>query len=194
MLWRILPIARQEFRHVQFWGCGFGLRPRQRVLERNLTQIEKILLGLSDGADVPEPVSRDDLPARIAEGSVTINDVRPADDCVLGHIPGAKNVALHELERIARDLQPGAEIITYCRDPYCIDAHQTVTILRKRGLNTRRLEGGLPEWREEGRRVATSGLGLTRSKRYQRRSETIESRLALWTTLYLQQHRDDRSK
>jgi hypothetical protein len=28
-----------------------------------------------------------------------------------------------------------------------------VTALRKRGLNARRMDGGLPEWREDGRMV-----------------------------------------
>jgi rhodanese-related sulfurtransferase/DNA-binding transcriptional ArsR family regulator len=125
------------------------------VAERNLAQVDKILRGLSDGADAPEPVSRDDLAARIAEGSVTILDIRPVDEFELGHIPGATNVALHELESITSNLQPGAEIIAYCRGPYCIYAHQAVTALRKLGLNARRLEGGLPEWREEGRQVVT---------------------------------------
>jgi len=126
------------------------------VAERNLAQVEKILRGLSDSADAPEPLSRDDLAARIAEGSVTILDIRPADEFELGHIPGATNVALHELERIASNLKPGTEIIAYCRGPYCIYAHQAVAALRKLGLSARRLEGGLPEWREDGRRVATA--------------------------------------
>ncbi len=125
------------------------------VAERNLAQVDKILRGLSDGADAPEPVSRDDLAARIAEGSVTILDVRPADEFELGHIPGATHVALHELERITSKLQPGTEVIAYCRGPYCIYAHQAVAALRKLGLNARRLDGGLPEWREDGRQVVT---------------------------------------
>ncbi len=125
------------------------------VAERNLAQVDKILRGLSDGADAPEAVSRDDLAARIAEGSVTILDIRPVDEFELGHIPSATNVALHELDRITLNLQPGAEIIAYCRGPYCIYAHQAVTALRKLGLNARRLEGGLPEWREDGRPVVT---------------------------------------
>ncbi|MCC5960735.1 MAG: ArsR family transcriptional regulator [Natronohydrobacter sp.] len=126
------------------------------VAERNLAQVDKILRGLSDGADAPEPVSRDDLAARIAEGSVTIFDVRPADEFALGHIPGAQNIALPELHLIASNLQPGAEIIAYCRGPYCIYAHQAVAALRNKGFNARRLDGGLPEWREEGRQVVTA--------------------------------------
>ena len=126
------------------------------LAERNLAQVEKILRGLSGGTDAAEPVSRDDLAACIAEGSVTILDVRPADEFDLGHIPGAMNVTLQDLERLLPDLDPDADIVAYCRGPYCIYAHQAVAALRKRGLNARRLEGGLPEWRADGREVATA--------------------------------------
>lgn len=123
------------------------------VAERNLAQVERILRGLSGGEDAPEPVSRDDLAARLAEGSVTVLDVRPADEYLAGHIPGALNATLAELERILPTMAPETEIVAYCRGPYCIYAHQAVTALRQHGFNARRLEGGLPEWREDGREV-----------------------------------------
>lgn len=123
------------------------------VAERNLAQVERILRGLSDGADAPEPVTRDELAQRMAEGSVTILDVRPPDEFAMGHIPGARNVTLADLEGIVETLDPGIEIVAYCRGPYCVYARQAITALRKRGLNARRLEGGLPEWREDGRLV-----------------------------------------
>ncbi|MGY6695618.1 MAG: ArsR/SmtB family transcription factor [Roseinatronobacter sp.] len=126
------------------------------LAERNLAQVEKILRGLSGGTDAAEPVNRDDLAARIAEGSITILDMRPADEFDLGHIPGAMNVTLQDLERLLPDLDPDADIVAYCRGPYCIFAHQAVAALRKRGLNARRLDGGLPEWRADGREVATA--------------------------------------
>jgi ArsR family transcriptional regulator len=125
------------------------------VAERNLAQVEHILRGLSGGEDAPEPVSREDLAARLAEGSVTVLDLRPADEYAAGHIPGAVNAMLADLERIIPTLAQGTEIIAYCRGPYCIYAHQAVAALRKRGLNARRMDGGLPEWREDGRMVET---------------------------------------
>lgn len=125
------------------------------VAERNLAQVERILRGLSGGEDAPEPVSRDDLAARIAEGSVTVLDVRPADEFAAGHIPGALNTTLAEIERIVLTLDSAVEIVAYCRGPYCVYAHQAVAALRKLGLTARRLDGGLPEWREDGRPVFT---------------------------------------
>jgi len=127
------------------------------VAERNLAQVDRILRGLSDGQDAPEPVSRDDLAARLAEGSVTVLDMRPADEYATAHIPGAQNATLAELARILPTLDPDTEIVAYCRGPYCIYAHQAVAALRKHGLNARRMEGGLPEWRQDGRQVARVG-------------------------------------
>jgi ArsR family transcriptional regulator len=121
------------------------------LAERNLAQVERILRGLSGGGDAPEPVSRADLAARMALGAVTVLDLRPADEYAIGHIPGALNVTLAALEEGLARLDPDTEIVAYCRGPYCIYAHQAVAALRRRGLNARRLEGGLPEWREEGR-------------------------------------------
>jgi|TARA_R110002012_G_scaffold104644_2_gene245232 ArsR family transcriptional regulator len=125
------------------------------VAERNLAQVERILKGLSGGEDAPEPVSRKELAVRLDEGSVTVLDVRPADEYTSGHIPGALNVTLDQLDRMHPDLDLDAEIVAYCRGPYCIYAHQAVAALRKRGFNARRLDGGLPEWREDGRQVQT---------------------------------------
>jgi len=123
------------------------------VAERNLAEVEHILRGLSGGEQAPEPVSRADLAARLAEGSVTVLDVRPADEFAAGHIPGALNLRLADLARLAPTLARDTEIVAYCRGPYCIDSRQAEAALRKLGLNARRLEGGLPEWREDGRQV-----------------------------------------
>lgn len=126
------------------------------VAKRNLAQVERILRGLAGGEDAPDPVSRDELAARIADGAVTILDVRPADEFAAGHIPGALNTTLAELEQVIPGLAPDAEIVAYCRGPYCVYAHQAVAVLRQHGLNARRLEGGLPEWREDGRPTLTN--------------------------------------
>jgi len=135
------------------------------VAERNLARVEDILRALADGADPPEPVSRDELAARLAEGSVTVLDMRPADEYAAGHIPGARNAALSDLDRLLSTLAPDTEIIAYCRGPYCIYAEQAVAALRRRGFVARRLDGGLPEWRADGRPgqvevAGVAGLGI----------------------------------
>lgn len=127
-----------------------GLR---QVAERTRAQVGDILRGLSGDAEAPEPIGRSDLALRLAEGSVTLLDVRPDDEYRMSHIPGAIHVAPGDLDRLLAETAPSGEIVAYCRGPYCLYAHEAVTHLRKLGLNARRLDGGLPEWRADGRVV-----------------------------------------
>ncbi|MFD1510486.1 ArsR/SmtB family transcription factor [Lacimonas salitolerans] len=127
-----------------------------RLAGRNLAQVDRILRGLSGGAEPPEPISRADLAARLAEGSVTVLDVRPDDEYAAGHIPGARQVTLDALDALAAQMDPGKQIVAYCRGPYCVYAHQAVAALRARGFDATRMQGGLPEWRAEGRAVETA--------------------------------------
>ena len=87
---------------------------------------------------------------------MTLLDVRPEDEFAMGHIPGAVQIDLGRLDAMAATLNPAAEIIAYCRGPYCVYAHQAVARLRQLGLNARRMEGGLPEWRAAGLPVQTT--------------------------------------
>ncbi len=130
----------------------------RQIGERNLAVVEQILSGLQGGVDAPQPISRAELADRIAEGSVTVLDVRPDDEYLMGHIPGAINVTLDGLETFSSQLSKDDEIVAYCRGPYCIYAHQAVARLRKSGLNARRLDGGLPEWRADQRPVETAEI------------------------------------
>jgi ArsR family transcriptional regulator len=65
------------------------------------------------------------------------------------------NVGLGDLDRIAAALPPDAEIVAYCRGPYCVLAPLAVELLRGQGFKVRRLEDGFPEWRRAGLPVVT---------------------------------------
>ena len=126
-----------------------------RIARQNLSVVDEIFQGLTDGT-APEPMTRAELAARLKDGSVTLLDMRPEDEFATGHIPGAVQVDLSRLDAMAANLDAAAEIIAYCRGPYCVYAHQAVARLRQLGLKARRMEGGLPEWRVEGRQVVTA--------------------------------------
>jgi len=125
------------------------------VAEANLAQVTEILAGLSGEAFPPEVITRADLAERLAAGAVTLLDIRPEDEFAAGHIPGARQVSLEDLEALIPSLDPDREIIAYCRGPFCLYAHQAVAFLRAHGLNARRMQGGLPEWREDRYQVLT---------------------------------------
>ena len=90
------------------------------------------------------------------EGLVTVLEVRPPEEYAAGHVPGAMNVPLTELEQYLEALSPDQEIVAYCRGPHCVLAFDAVAKLRKKGLRARRLEDGYPEWKTAGFPVEVS--------------------------------------
>jgi len=120
------------------------------VAERNLAEVDRIVRGYFNDRDSMEPVSREDLMERMRDGLVTVLDVRPRDEFAMGHIPGALNVPLAELESRLADFGLDREIVAYCRGAYCVMSFEAVAALRARGFKVRRLEDGLPEWRAAG--------------------------------------------
>jgi rhodanese-related sulfurtransferase/predicted transcriptional regulator len=98
------------------------------------------------GEDV-DTIGREELLGRLARGDVVLVDVRPELEYEAGHIEGARSIPLDELERRLAELPPNAEVVAYCRGPFCAYAHEAVRRLRAEGLAARRLEDGWPEWR-----------------------------------------------
>jgi rhodanese-related sulfurtransferase/DNA-binding HxlR family transcriptional regulator len=108
---------------------------------------------LGDRTEV-ESVTRDELAARLAEGSVVLLDVRPRAEYRAGHLPEALSAPDDELPTVVGALPGGVEVVAYCRGPYCVYADDAVRLLRARGRAARRLDVGFPEWRRAGLPVA----------------------------------------
>jgi rhodanese-related sulfurtransferase len=98
------------------------------------------------GEDV-DTIGRQDLLERLARGDIVLVDVRPEAEYEAGHIEGAQSIPLDELERRLAELPPDAEVVAYCRGPFCAYAHQAVRTLQAAGRAARRMEEGWPEWR-----------------------------------------------
>jgi rhodanese-related sulfurtransferase len=115
-----------------------------------LTDVERIVRLYFTAKDDLEPVPAADLLERAKKGLVTVLDVRPPEEFAAGHVPGAVNIPIHELEKRLAELPKRKEVVAYCRGPYCLMSYDAVFLLRKKGLRARRLEDGLPEWRLAG--------------------------------------------
>jgi rhodanese-related sulfurtransferase len=100
-----------------------------------------------------EEVSRDELVKRLADG-VVVWDVRPEAEFVAGHVPGAVSVPPEQIEERLRELPAGAEVVAYCRGPFCVFADEAVRVVSADGRRASRLEDGFPEWRRAGLPVA----------------------------------------
>jgi len=121
-----------------------------QVGERNLAEVGRVMSDYFHARDSMEAVSRQELTDRLANGLVTVLDVRPPEEYAAGHVPGARNIPLAELEERLSELPKGAEVIAYCRGPYCVLAFEAVAALRAKGIKARRLEDGFPEWKAAG--------------------------------------------
>lgn len=120
------------------------------VGERNVAEVRQMMSDYFGARDALAPVSREELMAALRDGTVTLLDVRPGDEYALGHVPGALNVPLEELDRRLAELPRDREIVAYCRGPYCILSFEAVAALRAKGYRIRRLMDGFPEWKAAG--------------------------------------------
>ncbi|MBF0257146.1 MAG: metalloregulator ArsR/SmtB family transcription factor [Gammaproteobacteria bacterium] len=121
---------------------------QRRVAERNLAEVDRLVNSYLRVKDDLEPIPAEELLQRARDGLVTVLDVRPPEEYAAGHLPGAINISLADLEQL--QLNPDAEIVAYCRGPYCVLAYSAVEKLRQRGLKARRLADGYPEWKDAG--------------------------------------------
>jgi ArsR family transcriptional regulator len=150
--------ARREGKFV-FYGLADEtlldlLAALRRLAERNVAEVQRVMRTYFEDRDSMEAVTRAELLEKMRAGSVTVLDVRPADEFALGHLPRAINVPLPELASQLAQLDRKRDIVAYCRGAYCVLSFEAVAALRSRGFKARRLEDGLPEWRAAGLPVA----------------------------------------
>lgn len=120
-----------------------------------LERLVDAYLGKRDGL---ETIDRNELGRRIRRGDIVILDVRPEAEFSSGHIAGATSVPITELRKHIKALPKDADVVAYCRGPYCAYADDAVRELNRRGYRARRLVDGFPEWKRAGLPVA-SGEG-----------------------------------
>jgi rhodanese-related sulfurtransferase len=125
----------------------------RHLAESRLAEIQQITRTFLDTRGALEPVDNHELVRRVRSGAVTIIDVRPHEEYIAAHIPGAISVPLADLPKRLQELPKRREIVAYCRGPYCVMALDAVDLLRRRGFKARRLEQGVSEWRARGWRV-----------------------------------------
>jgi len=120
------------------------------VAERHVADVDRLVSTYLTVKDSLEPILRTELLERVRNDLVTVLDVRPPEEYSAGHVPGAINIPLSELEQRLDELGQDKEVVAYCRGPHCILAFDAVASLREKGLKARRLEDGYPEWKTAG--------------------------------------------
>jgi rhodanese-related sulfurtransferase/DNA-binding HxlR family transcriptional regulator len=135
-------------RVAQLWSALRDVAEQHAV---GLERLAAAYLGERDGIDV---VDRTELASRLKHRQVIVLDVRPAEEYAAGHITGARSVPITELRRQLRALPKDADVVAYCRGPYCVYADDAVRELNRKGFRARRLIDGFPEWKRAGLPVA----------------------------------------
>lgn len=149
-----LVSARKEGLFVFYSVSGEGvirlLAALQEVAQHNVAEVTRLVNTYLSSRDSFEPVSVSDLVERMGAGLVTVVDVRPKEEYEAGHLRGAINVPLADIEQRLADLPRGREVVAYCRGPFCVLSFEAVARLRDKGYTARRLETGFPEWKVAG--------------------------------------------
>ncbi|MDE2369533.1 MAG: metalloregulator ArsR/SmtB family transcription factor [Burkholderiales bacterium] len=131
-----------------------GVTLRQ-VAEQHLLELRVALQRMMAEPERLAKVGRKDLLAQAKRGEVVVIDVRPRDEYDTAHLPCARSMPLAELIHRLAELPRDAEIVAYCRGPFCLMSDEAVTLLNKRGFRARKIFDGVSEWQD-------AGLPLTR--------------------------------
>ncbi len=149
-----LLTARKEGQHVYYQLAGDDvlilLNSLRQVAEQHLADVGRLVNSFLTVKDSLEPIPAIELLQRVRDGLVTVLDVRPREEYDAGHLTGAVNVPMAELEQHLDQLATDKEIVAYCRGPHCVLAFDAVARLREHGLKARRLATGYPEWKVAG--------------------------------------------
>lgn len=120
------------------------------VAERHISDVDKLVNTYLTAKDALEPIPARELLEKAKLDLITVLDVRPKEEFEAGHVQGAINIPIEELEQHLANFNPEQEIVAYCRGPHCILAFDAVAQLRDKGFQARRLENGYPEWKVAG--------------------------------------------
>ncbi len=95
-------------------------------------------------------ITKEQLTAKIAAGSVQVVNVLSPEHYNLGIIKGSLKIPLSELDKRAGELNKAKEVVTYCASYQCGASKEAAKKLAAMGFNVSAYEGGIKEWKESG--------------------------------------------
>lgn len=126
---------------------GVSLRT---VAEEHLVEMRMALQQLVSEPHHLIKTSRADLLQQARSGQVVVIDVRPQSEFEAAHLPYARSLPMSELERRINELPRDAEIVAYCRGPFCLMSDEAVKLLLARGFRAHKTQDGVSEWQAAG--------------------------------------------
>lgn len=127
-----------------------GYRALRILAENRIAEVRQLASAFFSEVDGVEPLGLDELLTRSNSGDIVLVDVRPRLEYDAGHLPGAINIPIDDLDTYAANFDAHSTVVAYCRGPYCVMAAQAVALFREAGIDAQRLEGGPLEWSAAG--------------------------------------------
>ena len=121
-------------------------RTMRRAAQQHVAGLEQLAADYLGDRSTLRTITRDDLRTRLRDRDVVVLDVRPAAEYTAGHIRGAISIPINDLKSRLGDIPDGADVVAYCRGPYCVYADEAVRLLNRNSVTAARLEDGFPEW------------------------------------------------
>jgi len=121
-------------------------RTMRQAAQEHVSGLEELAADYLGDRSKLRTITRDDLRARLRDGDVVVLDVRPEAEYAAGHIRGAVSIPIADLKSRLGHIPDGADVVAYCRGPYCVYADEAVRMLQRKGVTAARLEDGFPEW------------------------------------------------
>lgn len=132
-------------------------RAMREAAEAHVDHLDELVHAYMGDRQELGAITRDELQGRLREGDVVVLDVRPQAEYDAGHIRGALSIPIAELKSRLDEIPEGAEVVAYCRGPFCLLSYDAVRYLTKKGRSAIRLEDGFPEWAAEELPVDDAG-------------------------------------
>lgn len=126
---------------------GVSLRT---VAEEHLVEMRMALQQLVSEPEHLIQTSRADLLQQAHSGQVVVIDVRPQAEFDTAHLPYARSLPLTELAQRINELPLDANIVAYCRGPFCVMSDAAVKLLLARGYSAKKTTDGISEWQAAG--------------------------------------------
>lgn len=150
-----LAQERRSGRFIHYRATETGKTAWKLLADIGETGIAEVRSAVSEFFEkdrVYEPVELRQLRRKVDKGEILLLDVRPAEEFLAGHFPGAVSLPLRELEEKVKTIPRDAEVVAYCRGPYCVLAHDAVAMLRMHGIHAYHWRQGVLDWK----RIATA--------------------------------------
>lgn len=126
---------------------GVSLRD---VAEEHLVELHMAVAQWASEPDKLSKFGRAELLAQARRGDVIVIDVRPQAEYNTAHLPCARSIPLHELERRLAELPRRTQIVACCCGPFCLMSDEAVKLLAAKGSQASKILDGVSEWQSAG--------------------------------------------